>query len=87
MAFMTSKIIVFEKYKVLIILAFFVVYLLPIFINERSHILLLTFKEGSIENPLRGKIWRYGFDSVLSLVLVEFLFVFSICSFCNRVKK
>ena len=58
MAFMTSKIFVFENAKVLLNLAHFLFFvLLPILINERSLTTLLALEEGSVEHNLRGKIW------------------------------
>ena len=89
MAFMSLKVLVFEKSKVPLIFALFLfsVLLLPIPINERSQTTFMAFVEGSIEHILRGKIWLYGFDSVFSQVLIDYLFVVSICcSFRNRIK-
>ena len=56
MAFMTLKIIVFEKYKFYLILPFFsFVLLIPVLIKERSHTALLAFEEGSIEHIYGAK--------------------------------
>ena len=56
MAFMTLKLIVFEKkcYLILFSLSF---YLLPILFNEKADTTIMLFTEGSIKHILRGQIW------------------------------
>ena len=80
----------FRKKQVLLILLSFFSFLSSchLFFNERLHSLLLAFAEGSLNHIYGEKIWLYGFDSVFSQVLTEFLFVVSIfCSFCNRIRN
>ena len=80
MVFMTLNTIVFEKCKIIhnfALFSLFLSHLIPIFINERLHTTILASEEGSNEHELREKIWLYGFDSVFSQVLVEFLFFVS----------
>ena len=90
MAFITLKKFLFETIKKShLILPFFLffVFLLPILIIERSHTTLIAFQEGSIKKILRGYMCLYGFDTVFSHDLIDFLFVVSICCyFCNRKK-
>ena len=78
MAFMSSEIFFFEKkIKVLLIFASCIhfVYLLPSFINKRSHNTLLGVAENAIEHILKAIVWLYGFESVFCQVLFEFSFV------------
>ena len=74
---MSWEIILFrekDKYY-LVLIFFFFVYLLPDFINERSHNTLSVFEEGAIKHILRAKVWHYGFESVFWQNLTDFLFV------------
>ena len=90
MAFMTLNIIVFENNRVLLNFAHFLFLALcyPFLLMKGLILLFLAFGDSSFEHILRRKIWVYGFDSVLSKALIEFLFNVSICcSFCNRIKN
>ena len=51
------------------------VYLLPSFINERSHNTLSMVAESAIEHILIAIVLLYGFESVFCQVLFDFLFV------------
>ena len=75
----------FSKTKVLNIfsLFLFLIYLLPIVINEKVYTTFLAFEEGS--NIFWGQLLLYGFHSVISQVLIEFFFV--CVFFCNLIKK
>ena len=79
MAFMTLKTNVFEKFHLILLFFLFLVYLLQICIQERSHSKLLASKNGLNGQLLSCKIWLHGFDSVFLQVFIEFLFVVSIC--------
>ena len=82
-----TLIIVFEKkQKLLINLAhiLFLVYLLPILINEKAYTTVLAFKDGSFEHILRGQKWPFGFDSIFSQVLIEFTLLSLFVLFVNK---
>ena len=69
---MTLKIIVFEKKKIHLPVIF-LVYLLPINIDENAYTAFLAFEKGSFEHILRGQILPSGFNSVFSQVSFEFI--------------
>ena len=77
MAFMTSK----KNMFYLILPVFLFVYLLPSFINERSHNILSVIKKSAIKQILSTKIWLYVFENVFRQVIFDFLFVVSLLLF------
>ena len=75
--------IFFSKNKLSLSFAtfFFLIYLLPSVINDKSHNTLSVFETRAMDFILRTKVWPYGFESVSLRKLTDFLFVLSLLFF------
>ena len=85
---MTLEKILFRKKTSITVFCFLpLVYLLPSFINERTHNTLLVVHEGAVKHILRNKWCLYGFENAFWKVLFDFLFVVCLLFFWNRKKN
>ena len=73
---MSLEVIFFRKKNKFYLMLPFFVFLLPVFIIERSHNTLSVFAEGAMEQILRAKVWLYGFESIFWKNLTDFFVVY-----------
>ena len=66
---------ILKCYLILHLFFFIFVYLLPGFVNDRSHNKLLVLLESAIEHIFKVIVRLYGSESVFCQVLIDFLFV------------
>ena len=59
----------------------FFFYLLPSFINAKSHNHLSGLAKSAIEHILIAIVWFYGFKNVFCQALIDFLFAVSLLFF------